>query len=522
LSLNRVQHSNRPARHFKWTGEGSGRRGWGNYAIFWLFRRIYGKDGLDYNHIFCGARDSIMFIEWLTTAGTLLLVLFFLGLLIFVHELGHLLVGLWRGLHVERFSIGMGKKIWGFRYRGVEYVISMLPFGGYVALPQLDPTDEPRDREGRLLPRAKPLDRILTAASGPLANILFGFVLATLVWWIGVYRPAPVTEYTVYAVQIDSPEYEAGLRPGDRIVAVNDSAVADGWGKIAENIALTRGSVRLTVYRNDTWQVIEYRPSPNPQFDGVGFPRFEVQLPVFAESLEPGYPAERAGVRPGDRIVALNNEPVIDSADFTERIWNSGGQPVSLTLVRDGKEDKIPDVVPRATTVDGKTVHLLGIRLGSGLVLTHLSPWWQFTNVLKTTRNTLAALVSRDSLVKPRHMGGPVGIVQMNYLMIRYQGLRQGLFFVVFVCFSLALINLLPVPVLDGGHIFFALFEGVIRRPVPTRLAYAIQYVFVILIISFMLYITFYDVKRMGRFLFPGEEQASPEQVTETQPLEAE
>jgi regulator of sigma E protease len=99
-------------------------------------------------------------------------------------------------------------------------------------------------------------------------------------------------------------------------------------------------------------------------------------------------------------------------------------------------------------------------------------------------------------------MSGPVGIIQINYLMIRHRGLRQGLFFVVFVCFSLALINLLPIPVLDGGHILFALFELVVRRRIPCRLAYALQMVFAALLITFMLYVTFFDVRRVGKAVF--------------------
>ena len=153
---------------------------------------------------------------------TVLVVCLLLGVCIFVHEFGHLLAALACGLHVERFSLGFGRRLWGWHVRGVEYVISLLPFGGYVALPQLEPTDKPVDRNGTPLPVAKPWQRMLTALAGPLANIAFGFALALIVCWVSTYRPAPMDRYVVHSVEDGCPEQAAGLRPDDAIVKVNE------------------------------------------------------------------------------------------------------------------------------------------------------------------------------------------------------------------------------------------------------------------------------------------------------------
>jgi regulator of sigma E protease len=450
-------------------------------------------------------------LETLITVLTIILVVFFLGLCVFVHELGHLLVALWRGLHVEKFSVGFGRRLWGFKRKGVEYVVSLLPFGGYVALPQLDPTEEPTDKYGSPLPVARPVDRILTAFSGPLANIIFGFLLAMLVWWLGVYRPVPKDEYLVHQVAAESPEFAAGLRGGDVIIGLNGKSVPPNADKLMEAIALTPGRVSLNVRRDDEELVVDYQPAPNPEFEGLGFPFFQVRTPVVIEAVMDGYPAAAAGLAAGDLLVAVNGERVINRVDFVTRIWASEGAPVSLTYARDGEEVTIASITPRAEDIEGETVHVIGVRVGEPEQLVHMNPWAQFTNVVGTTRKTVSLLFRRDSLVKPRHMSGPVGIVQMNYMMIRYKGLRQGLFFVVFVSFSLALLNLLPIPVLDGGHILFALVEMGIRRRVPCRLAYAMQMAFAVLLIGFMLYVTFFDFRRVGRNLFPRKEAVTEE-----------
>lgn len=450
----------------------------------------------------------IMVVDTLVTVGLVLLVFFFLGLCIFVHELGHLLVALWRGLHVERFSIGFGRRLWGVNIRGVEYVVSMLPFGGYVALPQLDPTETPQDRDGNPLPRAKPLDRILTAFSGPLANVGFGFLLASVLWLVGVERPAPVDRYVVHTVAEESPEYQAGLRPGDAIVAVNGQDVArfrEGWQKVAEIIALSAGEVTLTLDGETGREDISYQPARNPEFEGIGYPFFDVRMPVVVEGVRPDYPAAAAGLQAGDLLLAVNGKEVANWFDFTESVRSAEGETISLTYQRAGQVHTLPSLPTQLEQINDKMVRIIGVMVGEPKIMAHISPWAQFVNVLSTTKKTVVSLFNHNSYVKPRHMSGPVGIVQMNYMMLRYKGLRQGLSFVVFVSFSLALVNLLPVPVLDGGHILFALIEGVVRRPVPTRLAYALQAVFAVLLIGFMLYVTFFDVRRVGRSFFPAK-----------------
>lgn len=474
----------------------------------------------------------------LKTIGVLLFVLVFFGLCIFVHELGHLLVALWRGLYVEKFSIGFGRKIWGTTHNGVEYVISVLPFGGYVALPQLEPSEEPQDSQGRPLPRPKPMDRILTALSGPVANILFGFFLALFIWWFGIYRPhaeslevyyVPESVPTVRAGDKDAetqtipnPEYEAGLRPGHEIIKVNGKGFDRGWEEVGERIALSVGKVVLTVVRDGETQTISYNPAKNPEVEGLGYPFFEVREPVQVHKVLPDSPADRAGLRQGDIILSVNSQKPTGPGGFIETIRKTGGEPLSLTVRRDGETVSLGPLRADTTDVEGETVYRIGAMLDAPLQLVHPNPWEQFVSVMSRTGRTLRSLFAKDSLVRPKHMSGPVGIVQMLWFKVAYGGLREGLSFIILVTFSLAVLNLLPIPVLDGGHILFAVIEGVTRRRVPAALAHGLQTLFAILLIGFMLYITFWDVGRLRHIIkiFSDKDKPAAEEHQKTEPQE--
>ena len=172
-------------------------------------------------------------LSTLGVAGSVLFVVFFFGMCIFVHELGHFLAARWRGLHVDAFSIGF-KKVWAKKINGVEYRIGCLPLGGYVELPQVDSSEEtPHAADGTELPRAKPLDRILTAAAGPIFNILFGLALGCVVWWWGIPQDTPkMRTIEVAVINPDSPEYRAGLRAGDQIVKLNGKPFFLSWKNV--------------------------------------------------------------------------------------------------------------------------------------------------------------------------------------------------------------------------------------------------------------------------------------------------
>lgn len=456
-------------------------------------------------------------MSFLVSIAIIFAVIFFLSFCILIHELGHFFVALWRGMYIERLSIGFGRKLWGKTYKNVEFVVSILPFGGYVALPQLEPTEEPVDQNGNPLPPATPTDRILTAAAGPACNILFGFLLATALWAVKLERPMLMDEYHVAAVEEGSPEYKAGLRKGDVITKLNGEDVPENWQSLVQTIVLANETVEMSIRRDGEIKHIKYEKAENPDYENLPFPFFQVRVPVVARHVESGYPAAAAGIKQGDRFLSVNGDPVQDPQQFIDSVTGGEGKPVTVTVQRDGREITFSDIKPVREKIDDKTVHIIGVKPGVPHRMVRISPWRQFVDVMARTGETLRAVISPGTGIGARHMSGPLGILAIQYQVFKFQGWRYGLSFVVLVTFNLAVLNLLPIPVLDGGHIVFACLEGLLGIKIPSRGARIIQTFFVVLLISFMLYVTFFDVNRFIKPLLPGQEEAPPDKTEENQ-----
>lgn len=446
----------------------------------------------------------------------LLEVLILFNLLIFVHELGHFLAARWRKLKIERFAIWFGKPIWQKEINGVVYCLGSIPAGGYVALPQMaamEAIEGKNKSNAEELPPISPLDKIIVAFAGPLFSFGLALVFAVIVWQIG--RPVGEGEKTRFIGYVfkDSPAEAAGLKPGDEIIAVDGRPVTRFGGigdSITWRIVRSEGeTIPITYRREGVENTVEARPSKEKTAIWERRALRQIQIlpreTAIIAKVEPNSPAALGGLKPNDIIVGVNGRPLHHPQSISEAIRNAPDQPVELRVKRGGQEftGSFRPVHPDGWK-DNKSIPedmrypQLGIIWESGgrLDIDHPSPFEQIRASVDAMLSTFGAVLSRKSDIGFQHLSGPVGIVRIYYRLFESEnGWRLAIWFSVVLNVNLGLLNLLPIPVLDGGHITLAVIEGLRRRPVNVRIINAVQTSCAVLIIGYMVFITFFDAQ---------------------------
>ena len=449
-----------------------------------------------------------MFFGTLKVIGILLEVVLLFNLLIVVHELGHFFAAKWRGLKVEKFAIWFGKPLWSKTIGGVEYRLGSIPAGGFVAIPQLAPMEAIEghtDEKGADLPPASPHDKIIVAIAGPAASLGLAFAFACVVWFVG--RPvseAETTNLVGYVIE-GGPAAKAGLLPGDKILAVNGHPVKriNGMGRMSDtvawNVAVSSAPVIPIRYERDgKVQVVEVEPVVQPR-NGWGRKNLrQIQVipamtPMVARVIA-NSPAESAGIRSGDLVVAANGKQLYSGQMLAETLNATKGAPITLTIRRGGA-DFPATVTPRIP--DGQKQARIGVEWDPrGVVkLVHPNPLVQIKSSILTMWETISAVTDRRSEIGVQQLSGPVGIMRLYYLLFQNpMGWQLALWFSVVLNVNLAIMNLLPFPVLDGGHILLAFIEWLCGHPIHQKTLEVVQTTFAMLLIGAMLYISFFDV----------------------------
>jgi regulator of sigma E protease len=430
-------------------------------------------------------------MNWLTNVPAFI---FALGVIIFVHELGHLLMAKFFGMRVDTFSLGFGKRLWGFRRGETEYRVSLVPLGGYVKLAgEEGDTPEGDPREFRAKPRWQ---RILVFLAGPAMNIALAIVLIAIVFMVGIEVPdlqeiPPV----LGTVEADSSAAQAGVRAGDRIVEVNGKPV-ERWQDVGF-ITMTSPEkpVSLTVERGVERLAFEVVPKRVPRYEfGDTAGMFPVVLPRVSRVI-PGSPAERAGFQIGDEIRATDGRAVTDPASFVGYISEHPGQPVKVEIQRGGAISTLT-VEPRDDGGKGKIGVNIGVyqRYGPGrAVIESVKYNWYIT------RQTFAVLgkILRRELAAKSAFSGPLEIASLSGDAAR-AGFKNLLYLMGFISISIAILNLLPLPLLDGGNIFILLLESIGRRDFSPILKERINQVGFVLLVGLMAMVLYFDVVKIG------------------------
>lgn len=451
----------------------------------------------------------------LKTIGILLVVVLSFNVIIFVHELGHFLAARWRGLVVDRFQIWFGKPIWKKTINGVQYGLGWIPAGGFVALPQMAPMEsiegENEDRTAPL-PPISPLDKIIVAFAGPLFSFLLALTAAIIVWFAG--KPSnTIHTRTVGYIDKDMPAAASGLMVGDTITAVNGQPVncfAGNLDGITEQIIFSKGkSIQLTIERPGVGTLnvdTNFSVSDGTLLKRSGMRRVGISPanPVIVQSTLPGSPGERAGYKPGDHILEVDGQPIFSTAQFSQILTDSKEKTLQVKIKRGEQQLTLPTtaLIPSngfKIHPDKEPLPMLGISYDltaqSKTLLTHPGPWQQITDSGRMLWVTLDRLTSKESSINLGHLSGPVGIGKMKYHMLLDAEFpwRHLLYFWVLFNVNLAIFNMLPFPVLDGGHITMAIMEWVRKKPLNTRVLEVIQTGFVFILLGLFAYVTMKD-----------------------------
>jgi regulator of sigma E protease len=426
---------------------------------------------------------------------------FALGVIIVVHEAGHLMVAKAFGVRVLTFSVGFGRRIWGFRRGETEYRLSAIPLGGYVRLGGENPDEVTNDpREFLNKPRWQ---RILVYLAGPAMNVVLAIVLFAALFMVGIeVMNLPDTPPLIGGVEEGSSAAQAGLRRGDLILRVKGEPVDDWQDVVLTLMGSPEKPVALSVRR--AGQTVETSVTPRrvPKYEMGDFagllPSFRPQIiQVIA-----GQPAEAAGFRPGDEVRAVDGRPVVDSQAFVDAIAKRPGQRIDVQVVRDGKP-LVLAVTPKNVDGAGK----IGVQIG---FFQRYGPAKAFVESVRyniqTVRDTfmiLGKIFTRELSAKGA-LAGPIEIAAQSGAAAR-SGFKYLLHLMGFISISIAIMNLMPIPILDGGQIFILMVEGVIRRDLSMRLKEVISQVGFVMILLLMFVVIWFDLmKNLPATLLPG------------------
>jgi regulator of sigma E protease len=452
-------------------------------------------------------------MDWSVMSSVLIFIIV-LGVLIFFHELGHFLVARYFGVGVERFSLGFGPRLFGKTIGRTDYRISLVPLGGYVKMVGEEPN-------APLPPEEVPFSfthkhvgkRALIVFAGPLFNVL----LAVVIFAAGLYFAGlPSIRPVVRSVETGGPAQQAGIREGDVIQSIDGRAVGS-WRDIDKAADRSQGRpLVVTIHRNGEAFELSLQPkqasAKNIFGDDVTY--FDLGIKGYAElramvdEVMEGMPAAEAGLQAGDRIVAIDGRPVDNWEDMLNRVTESEGRPMVFTVMR-GDRTYDMEISPAETEEKDilgvkQSVYRIGIRRAGidipegdrvtvrlGLIGSLGQGVGQTWNVIRATGHFFVKMFERK--VSTEAIGGPIRIAQMANQQAQ-EGLLALFYFIAIISVNLAVINLLPIPVLDGGHLLFFAIESIQGKPVSIRTREAAQQVGLFLLLTLMVFVFYNDI----------------------------
>ena len=437
------------------------------------------------------------------------------GVLVAIHEYGHFLAAKLCNVKVLRYSIGFGKVLIS-RKRGqdqTEYCLSAIPLGGYVQLLDERSEDVPKEQQHRAFNRQSATKRIFILFAGPLANFLFAIVAYIFMFSSGIPGTVPL----IGDVETQSIAWQSNIRTGDRIVNVGDREVKTWQGALISMIGevLDDEIIKLSVIdesnnRKDIVLDVTGRTkeltAPNAIFSGLGFQPFQPIINPIIASVAANSPADKAGLKSGDTLLKIDNIEVKGLEQFVELVISRPGKLVDIEIQRNGEtyltevnlgvkdDDSTKGFIGIGTTIDKEQINKY-------LAVEKYSFPQNFTMAIDQTNEMIVLTLNMfgkmiTGQISGKNLSGPVGIAK-DAGTVAKRGLIATLSFMAIISISLGILNLLPVPVLDGGQIVFVLVEKIIRRPLPEKIQIVFQQIGVGALLFLMVFALYNDLTRI-------------------------
>ncbi|MBN1127527.1 MAG: RIP metalloprotease RseP [Chitinispirillaceae bacterium] len=435
----------------------------------------------------------------MTAALSVILGVFILGIMVLIHELGHFLAAKHFKFRVLAFSIGFGKVLLSKKIGETEYRLSAIPFGGYVKMAGENPDEERRDEPDEFQMKPK-RQRAVVAVAGPLANFLSAIVMLWIMFMYGVNHPTFYERPIIGHVADSSAAREAGLMAGDSIVTVNGKAISS-WDDFETLFMTGSATYVMDVIRGGESKQLTVRKNAagGERYAQPPFGLFAA-LPAVIGNVQDTMPAAKAGLKAGDTVTAINGTPVISWFQLTDLIQaGTPESPLVFSVRRSGGSAEL-SVVPQYRTAEKRRIVGIEVARTAFSIVRYppgrafslcLKKSWEYTTMIFTV---LGKLISQE--VSARELAGPVGIIPASGI-VALQGLSPILNFMALISINLAVLNLFPLIITDGGMLLFLLLEAIRRRPLSLKTQMAFTRFAIAFFIVFFLYVTFNDINRM-------------------------
>jgi regulator of sigma E protease len=416
-----------------------------------------------------------------------------IGVMINIHEAGHYFAARWFDVKIDAFSFGFGPRLFGFRRGETDFRFSAIPFGGYVKMAGEQATDDGIDDPRGFMAKAR-WQRLIIAFAGPFMNLVLAVAILTGMYMVKFQRFSDADmQANIGHVMPDSPAAKAGIQDGDRIVSL-DGKGNPTWEDVGlKEVTGAYRPMHLTIERNGRRFDTAVTPALSERL-GVGWAGWDERCEIQFAGVEPGYPADKAGLKEGDLLLTVNGQPVHSRIRFHQITESSNGKPLDLEFTRKGEKHTIT-VLPVYDKLDGPARWMIGVKAEPAIITSRLSLSAALRESLRENMQgallmgkVLEGMVERR--MSPKNLTGPIGLIKVSGDAAR-SGAADFLALMQMVSLQLAIFNLLPIPVLDGGTILMLLIEMTMRRDLSLNvkeLVFKVGFVCIMMLVAFVIY----------------------------------